>query len=667
MIQFLSWFLAFAAAFGQAAPLDAGSTSRAPPNVIIVVVDDAGYSDFGAYGGDARTPAIDALAAQGTKFSRFYASPQCGPSRSMLLTGSDNHEVGIGTINETMTSALEALPGYTMRLNPAGLTLAERLRDAGYQTFATGKWGVGKPGSSLPPDHGFDRSHVLDASGADNWEQKPYIPLYTTAPWFVDGEPLTLPEDFYSSAYIVDRTLELVDQADRDRPFFAYIGFQAVHVPVQVSREYRDRYAGRFDRGWDLMREERAERVRALGLVPEGAPAALPASARPWDSLSTDERARYAAMMEVYAGMIEAMDFHLGRLLAHLDTMGVRENTVIVVVSDNGPESNEIPAEHDPIRARGRLLDRLGERGTTASIGPEWATVAAAPLSLFKFVSSEGGTRVPMVIAGPGVPPTGVISARAHITDVLPTVLDLVGVPVVRAPEGAPQVRGRSLAPVLQGAAREVYGPGDAVAMEVAGNAALFRGPHKLVKRTPPYGDGQWELYNVEEDPGETEDLSERSPELVQELVQAYRAYAAEVGVEELPASYSPVRQIWLNSLTKHPIGFVRFTGPRSCCGGARAGGRPRDAVGLGQLRSDPHLRTVGARARGAALHCRGARQRRRARGSPPPAGRLLGSRADPGGRTADDHATRQSPASGRSPGPGDRVPRLGEIWRSRG
>ncbi|MGF1467332.1 MAG: sulfatase-like hydrolase/transferase, partial [Sandaracinaceae bacterium] len=154
------------------------------PNVLIVVVDDAGYSDFGAYGGDARTPTIDSLAAEGTKLARFHATPQCGPSRAMLLTGSDNHEVGIGTINETMTESLEELPGYTMKLDPDGLTLAERLRDAGDQTFATGKWGIGKPGSSLPLGHGFDRSHVLDASVADNWEQKPYIPLYETAPWY---------------------------------------------------------------------------------------------------------------------------------------------------------------------------------------------------------------------------------------------------------------------------------------------------------------------------------------------------------------------------------------------------------------------------------------------------------------------------------------------------
>ncbi|MEO0601111.1 MAG: arylsulfatase [Myxococcota bacterium] len=529
------------------APAPAQEPAPERPNVLIVVVDDAGFTDFGAYGGDARTPVIDALADQGTKFARFYATPQCGPSRAMLLTGSDNHEVGIGTIHETMTEELRDLPSYAMRLDPDSLTIAERLRDAGYQTLATGKWGVGKPGSSLPQHRGFDRSLVLDASGADNWEQKPYLPLYDTAPWYEDGEPITLPEDFYSSEYIVDRTMELVDEVDPEQPFFAYVAFQAIHAPLQVSRSYSDHYRGQFDRGWDVLRTERGARARALGLVPESVPAAAaPESARAWDALDPEERALYAGMMEVNAGMLEAMDFHLGRLLGHLDAAGRLDHTLVVVVSDNGPEYSELPVEHEPRRAKMKppLLQRLGEKGTTATIGPEWATVSAAPLSLFKFFTSEGGMRVPMVIAGPGVPASETVHARAHITDILPTVLDLVGVPATPGPEGGPVLRGRSLRPVLVGEADEVYGPNDAVAFEVAGNAAIFRGDHKMVRLTPPYGDGRWRLYDVGADPGETRDLAEAEPELVAELLAAYRDYAAETGVAELPASYNPVRQI---------------------------------------------------------------------------------------------------------------------------
>lgn len=519
------------------------------PNVLIVVIDDAGYSDLGAYGGHAHTPVIDALAARGTRLARFYATPQCGPSRAMLLTGSDNHDVGIGTINEALSPELRELPGYRMALDPDSLTLAERLRDAGYYTVATGKWGIGKPGSSLPPDHGFDRSHVLDASGADNWEQKPYIPHYETAPWFEDGEAITLPEAFYSSEYIVDRTIELLDDAPADQPFFVHLGFQAVHLPVQAPREYTERYDGVFDAGWDQLRTERAERTHALDLVPEAPIAAMPDNARAWEALSEAEQRRYTAMMQVNAGMLEAMDTHLGRLLDHLGQSGQLQDTLIVVLSDNGPESGELPAEHQPIRGplQGPLLERLGERGTTASIGPEWATVSAAPFSLFKFHSSEGGLRVPLVIAGPGVPATPVVHARAHITDIVPTVLDLAGVAVEPPHPSAPPLRGRSLRPALLGEVDEVYGPQDPVGVEVAGNAALFRGPYKLVKLTRPHGDATWRLYDVTVDPGETRDLTDERPELAAQMRAEYEAFATDVGVAEQDADYNPFRQIVIN------------------------------------------------------------------------------------------------------------------------
>ncbi len=519
------------------------------PNVLIVVIDDAGYSDLGAYGGHAHTPVIDALAARGTKLARFYATPQCGPSRAILLTGSDNHDVGIGTINEALSPDLRELPAYRMVLDPDSLTLAERLREVGYHTLATGKWGIGAPGSSLPPAHGFDRSHVLDASGADNWEQKPYIPHYETAPWFENGEPIALPETFYSSEYIVDRTIALLDEAPADQPFFAHVGFQAVHLPVQAPREYTERYDEVFDAGWDQLRTERAERTRALDLVPEAPIAAMPSDARAWDALGEAEKRRYAAMMQVNAGMLEAMDTHLGRLLDHLEHTDQLQDTLIVVLSDNGPEYSELRAEHHPIRGpmQGPLLERLGERGTTASIGPEWATVSAAPFSLFKFHSSEGGLRVPLVIAGPGVPATPVVHARAHLADILPTVLDLAGVPLVPSPASAPPLRGRSLRPALLGEVDEVYGPQDSVGVEVAGNAALFRGPYKLVKMTPPHGDAAWRLYDVAADPGETRDLTNERPELAAEMRAEYQAFATDVGVVELDAGYSPTRQIALN------------------------------------------------------------------------------------------------------------------------
>ena len=532
--------------------LPARATAEDRPNVLIVVVDDAGYADFGAYGGEAATPAIDALADRGTRLSRFYATPQCGPTRAMLMTGADNHAVGIGTINEAMTPELEGLPEYALTLDPSTLTIGERMQEAGYFTIATGKWGIGKSGSSLPSDHGFTRTHVLDASGADNWEPKPYMPVYDVAPWYEDGERITLPDDLYSSAYIVDRTLELLDEVPADTPFLAIVGFQAIHLPVQAPLEYIDRYNGRFDAGWDVLRGDRGQRVRDRGLLPADAPSAPPPpNARAWTALSESEQALAARMMQVNAGMLEAMDHHLGRLLDHLEIAEKLDDTLVVVLSDNGPESNPYPPEHRPLvgPSEGPLIERIGLKGTTASIGLEWATVSAAPLALFKFTTSEGGLRVPLIIAGPGVPANAVVHARAHVTDVLPTVLDLAGVPVVPNPESAPPVLGRSLKPALLGEVAEVYGPEDATGFEVGGNAALFKGPHKLVKNTPPQGDGQWMLYDVIADPGETHDLAEAQPELLAAMIAEYERYAAEVGVADLAEDYSPVDQIWHNNL----------------------------------------------------------------------------------------------------------------------
>ena len=519
------------------------------PNVVVVVVDDVGYMDFGAFGGEARTPTIDALAARGAKMTRYYTSPQCAPSRAMLLTGADNHSVGIGTIPEVVTERMRRNPGYTMRLPEATVTLADRLGAAGYQTFAIGKWGIGDTGSSLPPDFGFDHSYVLDASGADNWQQKTYLPYYLKAEWFEDGVPVQLPEDYYSSELIVDKAMQYIDAADPSAPFFAYVAFQAVHIPIQAPLEFIKNYDGVYDEGWTALRRDRQARARALGLVSEDATIAdMPKGLRDWDKLDAGDRALLARMMQVNAGMLEAMDHHLGRLVDHLDRIGVLDDTIIVVVSDNGPEYNVLENQ----AGIGLWLSRngyetevetLGQKGSMAYIGPEWASAAASPFALFKFHSTEGGLRVPMVIAGPGVPATGFVSARAHVTDVMPTILDLAGVALAADKPGSPPVRGRSLTPVLAGRADEVYGPDETVAFEVSGNVALYRGQWKAMRLPKPLGDGAWHLYDLSADPGETTDVAGRQPVIFAELLNAYQRYAAEVGVIDPGPRYNPIRQ----------------------------------------------------------------------------------------------------------------------------
>jgi arylsulfatase A-like enzyme len=551
----MKFALATALAIAKAIPAMAQDAAR--PNILLVLLDDAGFMDFGAYGGDASTPNIDALADRGAIFSRFYTSPQCGPSRAMLMTGRDNHEVGLGSIPETLSPEMRQYPGYSMRWEDGLPTIASRLKEEGYQTFISGKWGIGDIGQNLPHRFGFNRSFVIDATGGSNYDHTPYLPLYDTTNWYEDGKPITLPEGFYSSEGIVDRMINYLDEADPQKPFFSFLSFQAIHFPIQVAPEYRDRYDGRFDEGWDEMRKQRLERAVDLGLVPDGTELApLPASSRDWENLSPADQSYWARSMQVNAGMLEAADHHLGRLLAHLEAQGKLDNTFVIVTSDNGPESSGIGnapgaegvAQRWWMRQTGwnRDFETLGERNTMTFIGEEWASVSAAPFALFKFTATEGGLRVPLVISGPNLPDSDVIDGRAHVTDLVPTMLDFAGLDPV-----TPDIRGRSLLPMLSGARAAVYGDDEAVGFEVSGNAALYRGNWKISRIPTPLGDGKWHMYDLATDPGETTDLASARPELFQDMLNEYLSYADEVGVVPVSADYNPFKQVGKNVVRK--------------------------------------------------------------------------------------------------------------------
>ena len=548
-------------------PLAAGAPAapgRELPNFVVILVDDAALMDFGAYGGEARTPHIDALAARGGLFTQYRTSPLCAPSRAMLLTGVDSHRTGVATIPEVLPKELRGQPGYTMSLEPGVTTVATRLKAAGYRTFMTGKWHLGHGPGALPVAHGFDRSFILDASGADNWEQKPYMPYYTTADWFEDGARAQLPDDFYSSEFLVDRMIDYLDASslaagtagDAAPPFFAYLAFLAIHIPIQAPKAFIDGYDGVFDTGWEQLRQARWQRAKDLGLIPQAAPIPpLPEGVRDWHALSPEDRALYAKSMAVNAAMLEAMDHHVGRLVSYLKDQGLYERTIFVVTSDNGPEPSH------PVGQRGfarwmamngydRRLENLGEKGSYPFIGLEWALAASSPGALFKFYTAEGGIRVPLIIADPGDPSPRRIDALSFVTDITPTLLDYAGLDPT-AEDGTVAITGRSLRGLLAGTQERVYGPEDAVGIEVAGNAALLRGDHKLTRNMPPWGDGEWRLYDIRRDPGETRDLSAERPQLMARMLAEYDAYAAQMGVLPLPAGYDIQTQLVANVLAR--------------------------------------------------------------------------------------------------------------------
>ncbi len=525
------------------------------PNFVVILIDDAAFMDLGIYGGEARTPNIDALAADGAMFTRYYTSPLCSPSRAMLLTGMDNHQTGVSTIPEVLPKEHEGQPGYTMRLEPGVATIAERLKPLGYRTLMTGKWHLGSGEGDLPVSHGFDRSFALDASGADNWEDKSYMPYYADAPWYEDDVPASLPDDFYSSEFIVDQMMTYMDEGDADAPFFAYLAFMAVHIPVQAPPEFTANYAGVYDAGWDATRTARWERAKERGYVPaDAALAPMPDNFRPWESLPPEEQKLYAARMQVNAGMLEAMDHHVGRLIEHLKSTGQYDNTVFVVTSDNGPEPSR--GDTDPrlkfwMDMNGYHLDLegMGEKGSWAFIGPEWAMAAASPHDKFKFLGSEGGIRVPFIMAGAGLGEGGRVDARAFVTDVAPTLLALAG--GGPEPKGAKPMTGRSLLPLLRGETSAVYGPDDAIVIEVSGNAAVIKGDYKLTRNQLPHGDARWRLYDLSKDPGETTDLSASFPEIYDDLSTEYADYSKRVGVLEVPEGYNSLDEVTRHSLVR--------------------------------------------------------------------------------------------------------------------
>ena len=521
------------------------------PNIVVIIADDVGFTDLGAYGGEARTPNIDALAQRGAQFSRYYSSPLCSPSRAMLLTGMDNHRTGHSTIVEVLPPEMIGRPGYTMHLEPGVVTLATRLQRSGYRTYTTGKWHLGHGEGDLPNSHGFDRSFVLDASGADNWEERTYVPYYATADWFENGQPAHLPENFYSSEFIVDRMIQYMEaDTAHTEPFFAYLAFQAVHIPVQAPRAYSDNYSGVYAGGWEQLRTQRWRRAQELGLIPAAAQIDPPhPSLRPWASISGDEQALYARSMEVHAGMIEAMDHHIGRFIEYLQRRGLAENTIFIVTSDNGPEPSNPVADRDfrrwmALTGYTRRIENLGERGSFVMIGPEYAN-ATATGSLFKFTAGEGGLRVPLIVAGPNVMQQR-IDARAFVTDITPTLLERAGV----VPE-APVMDGFSMSGLLAGTTPHAREPAIPLGVEVSGHSALYRGDFKLVRTPAPLGDSSWRLYNVTEDPGETTDLAAQMPDLAASMLADYEAYAQRNGVLELPPGYDPQAQVAHNTRMK--------------------------------------------------------------------------------------------------------------------
>lgn len=523
---------------------DLAATAR--PNVLIIVADDLGFSDIGAFGSsDIRTPHLDELASRSLRLANFHALPTCAPTRAMLLTGVDNHIAGIGS--QVISEDQRGQPGYEGFLNNRVVTVAELLRDRGYRTYHSGKWHLGSRPEYGPQARGFQDSFALLPGGASHFaDSRPLHPAEPTT--YVDNGSVVpeLPADFYSTRHYTDRLLGWLERdADSEQPFFAYLAYTAPHDPLHAPPDYIARYQGKYDEGYEVLREHRFAGLKAAGLIPEAqALPPWPWFIPRWSSLTEEQRALSRRDMEIYAAMIEYMDEQIGRVLALLQEQGRLDNTLILFMSDNG--ANGAPAKVYPAHTRkfhatfDNSLSNRGASGSFASTGPGWATASTAAFSLFKFFLNEGGIRtIAMIKPLQSVSEPGVSHVFTHVRDVLPTVLDVTGFShpaLVDEQLALPQ--GRSLLPLLQGEPAGLA-PASPVGYEVHGARAYIDGNWKAMQVPIGLGSGKWQLFNLAVDPAEQMDLSAMHPQRMAAMREAHALYERDHGV-----IYSPPKAV---------------------------------------------------------------------------------------------------------------------------
>jgi len=530
-------------------PLQRGQNSKRP-NFLLIVADDMGYSDLGSYGGEINTPVLDDLAQQGVRYTDFYVSPTCSVTRSMLLSGTDNHVAGLGNMGELIAPNQMGQPGYEGVLNKRVATVASLLRDGGYHTYMTGKWHLGLKPDQIPHARGFERDFSTLVGGGshfdDGWNIEWQTPMM---PYTEDGRPVKkLPKDFYSSKAYTDKTIQFIDEGRKDnKPFFAYMAYTAPHGPLHLPDDWLRRYKNRYDEGWDGIRQQRLVRMQELGIVDKGVNSAdrlffLPRST----SFTPAVRVIQGRKMELYAGMVEYMDDQIGRVFDYLKQIGEYDNTVVIFISENGAEGNDLRAMvAGQVGSMGFLHamnsfaedghNSLGRKGTYAEYGPAWAQVSMTPFRIYKGWVSEGGLRSPLIVSGPGVQGAGELNKEAvlHVKDIVPTVLELAGVehPSTYAGRQVAPVQGKSWVGMLAGAAPSPRTSDDWLGWELFGNRAIRQGDWKIGWHLEPWGTADWQLFNLDADPGEQFDLSEKFPEKRAELIALWDEYVEMNGV----------------------------------------------------------------------------------------------------------------------------------------
>ncbi|OUY07865.1 arylsulfatase [Acinetobacter populi] len=551
------------------------------PNILLIVADDLGFSDIGAFGGEIQTPHLDKLAYAGLRFTNFHTASTCSPTRAMLLSGTDHHLAGLGTMAEALTPELQGKAGYEGFLNDRVAALPELLHDAGYYTVLSGKWHLGLKPENFPYQRGFERSFSLLPGAANHYlfeadipeDQEPEIFQATRATFKKANLPLSkiprflkftrgiyaeddqfieqLPADFYSSDYFTDRLLDYLqdESARQDRPFFAYLPFSAPHWPLQAPSEDIERYRGKYDLGPDQLRKQRLERLKQLKLVEQNTTVhPIFSNNLSWEQLTDEKRAYSARAMEIYAAMVDRMDQNIGRVITYLEQQNELDNTIVIFLSDNGAEGAQLEAlpVFGPDLTRvishyyDNSLNNLGRANSYVWYGEQWAQAATAPSRLYKAHTSEGGIRTVSFIRFPQFKRQQQISHEfLTVMDLLPTLLDYLNIqhPVnhYKGRELVP-LRGKSFLSYLQQQQDHIHTQDHITGWELFGQKALRKGDWKALFIPAPNGPNRWQLYHLKNDQGEIHDLAEQYPEKLKELLDDWKIYVKDNGViEDIP------------------------------------------------------------------------------------------------------------------------------------
>lgn len=490
--------------------------TKKKPNIILILADDLGYSDLGAYGSEISTPNLDRLAKQGLRLQEFYNNSICAPTRASLLTGQYQHKAGVGYFSNDL-----GLPAYQGYINAESLTLAEVLKSNGYSTITSGKWHVSGKNVSLPWQRGFDDVYPRDedSAGSGAPQEKTIV---------TDNEGFIL-SDYFQTNLITKNAVKFIDdESKKENPFFLYLAYTAPHWPLVALPEDIAKYKGKYDKGWDQLRTERFERQKQLGVV--GADTKISKKDEDiydWSRLSYDQRQQWAKKMEVFAAMVDRMDQGVGKVLEKLEQNGEINNTIIFFISDNGAPAEDLVKWYNGAR---KNSGTVGTPGSYESQSKNWSYLSNTPFLAFKDYLYEGGINSPFIAWYPAKIPAGVIvKGTGHIIDLAPTFYELAG---ARYPAKFKNVipnplPGKSLVPVLFGQQKEVQ-RGQPLFWERAGNRAVRAGKWKLVSHWPSYN---WELYDLETDRGETTNLARQNHERVSQLSVKYFDWARKTGV----------------------------------------------------------------------------------------------------------------------------------------